>query len=221
MSAPAGQLLGSLLKVSDGPLTPRLLATLQAVDAVHGDGNVGTVSVDHGGISPHLGMFFPGSPPRIAIRVKQLEPGLTLLHEVGHLLDNTGIEPGRGWRSLAEDPRLAPWWRAVSNSDLYLRFVQLSGQDRMRVPKSWGSGYDYAAVDQSKVKDRLEPRELFARSYAQYIVVESGEALLRQELDHARSGRQAMMHPEHWPDDDFEPIRVEMDLLIRSLGWRI
>lgn len=220
MSAPAGQLLGSLLKVSEGPLTPQLLATLRAVDTVHGDGNVGSVSIDHGGISPHLGMFFPGSPPRIAIKVKQPEPGLTLLHEVGHLLDNTGIERGMGWRSLADDSRLAGWWQAVTNSDLYARFIELSGQDRARVPKAWGTGYEYGTVEQSKVKDRLDPRELFARSYAQYIVAESGDPLLRKELDHARAGREAILHPEQWPDDDFEPIRVELDLLIRSLGWR-
>lgn len=220
VSSPAGQPFHTLLQLEQGKITPLLEATVRALDSVHGDGNVGPVAVTLGGIT-HLGQFWPGVPPRIAIRTaRQLEPGLTLLHEVGHLLDHTGIEKGAAWRSTADDPKLAGWWTAVLDSDLYRWLLSLSGRDRVLLPRSWGTGKEFVTLEKRTVRDRLDRKELFARSYAQYVVVESGDLALRAELDHARKAPGAIMYPEQWPDDDFEPIRQALDGLIRNLGWR-
>lgn len=218
--AAQGVPLGTVLAIEAGPMSDVLAATVSALDRVHGDGKLGTIAVKQRGRGSTLGLYTAGSPPSIEVKKGQAEPGLTLLHEVGHLLDDTGIEPGKSWRTLDSDPRLAPWWEAVKKSALFAYFVKLTEQTRMRVPREWGRAYEYATIEHSKVRDRLDPRELFARSYAQYVVVESGDPVLRAELNHAREGRHAIMYPEHWPDEDFEPIRVAMDNLVRSLGWR-
>ena len=218
--AALGTRLGSLLFVDDGQNRGALEETLHIVDLVHGDGNIGSVRVRHGGSGTALGCYRPGATKEICVKAGQKEPRLTFLHEIGHLLDDAGIEPGKSWRSRADDPRLAEWWSAVRATSLYARFTQLQMGKKLRVPRDWGRAYDLVDIDQRIVSDRLDARELFARSYAQFVVMTSGDTTLRAELEHARSGRDAVMYPEHWPDDDFQPILNALTTLMRNLGWR-
>ena len=62
----------------------------------------------------------------------------------------------------------------------------------------------------------LKPRELWARSYAQYIVTKSGDPLLLAELDRIRKGPEPW---RQWTDAEFQPILKQMDKLFRKKGW--
>ena len=147
------------------------------------------------------------------------EPRLTLLHEVGHLLDHAGIASDGGFQSNSENPRLTQWWDAVTRSAVYLRAVAMKGKKSMLVELRTGRK-ERIRIDQRIVSDRLDARELFARSYAQYIVVRGSNEALREELRRARSGQNALKYPEHWDEEDFVPIAVAFDELLRRLGWR-
>jgi hypothetical protein len=65
----------------------------------------------------------------------------------------------------------------------------------------------------------LQLDELWERSYAQYIVVRSGDAGLRAELDERRQLHGSPAVPYLWEDDDFGPVAAEIDRLFRRLGW--
>lgn len=69
--------------------------------------------------------------------------------------------------------------------------------------------------------DMLSTKEVFARAYAQYIVVKSGNAQALAELDHFRSDMAAGRHLKgrQWEDDDFKPIVEAFDNLFRAVGW--
>lgn len=58
--------------------------------------------------------------------------------------------------------------------------------------------------------------ELFARGYAQYIAMRTGNAELIRELDAARERFDGLWQ---WPDDEFAPIISLYDALFRALGW--
>ena len=205
--------LSELLVLGGGLSAEKLKIAVAAIDQVHGDGRVGIVQVTLVAGNAQQGSYVPGPPPAITIKSRGAEPALSLLHEVGHLLDDRGFGPGQGFRSMAGDIRLEPWRKAVSSSRLFARLASMKGKARMKVPRAFGPGFELASINQEVVEDWLLPRELFARSYAQYIAAESGDSTLTTELQHARSGR---LYPEHWMDDDFVSIRSEMDALVRA-----
>jgi hypothetical protein len=63
------------------------------------------------------------------------------------------------------------------------------------------------------------PQELWARSYAQWVAVNSGSARLKAELDSAREHWYADTGPylyEQWDDQDFVPLALALDALFAS-----
>ncbi|MCV5648931.1 hypothetical protein OFN55_40020, partial [Escherichia coli] len=66
----------------------------------------------------------------------------------------------------------------------------------------------------------LDPSELWARSYAQYIARKSGDPAMREELAEMLRARAGLNLYALWEDEEFAPIMKEMDDLFRSLGWR-
>lgn len=74
----------------------------------------------------------------------------------------------------------------------------------------------FEPVDRDRLEYLLNPEEVLARSYSQWIALRSGSSLLRQQLD----VRRRSPYPEHWDDDDFEQIAEAFDALFESRGWK-
>jgi hypothetical protein len=65
------------------------------------------------------------------------------------------------------------------------------------------------------------PEELWARSYAQFIVRQSGRVDVARSIAALRLGEIAgITVPLQWKEDEFDAIEREIELLMRSLGWR-
>lgn len=85
--------------------------------------------------------------------------------------------------------------------------------------------YQYQATP-SWFKYAHSDLELWARGYAQYIAVRSGDLTMMAQLraqqakyvDAKRGGDLAI--PHQWEDDDFEPIAQAIDGLFTALGWK-
>ncbi|MEM6328359.1 MAG: hypothetical protein AAF791_14695, partial [Bacteroidota bacterium] len=98
------------------------------------------------------------------------------------------------------------WWDAVTASDAYRDLRLVADGDR---PAS------IPLLPQSYADYLLEPWELWARSYAQYIAQRSGDPTMRSQIAGLRSD-----HPlKQWSDDDFEPIADVIDSIFRDLQW--
>jgi hypothetical protein len=69
--------------------------------------------------------------------------------------------------------------------------------------------------------DMLSTKEVFARAYAQYIVVKSGDGQALDELRKFRGDMAAggQLKGRQWQDDDFKPIEAAFDALFRAVGW--
>jgi hypothetical protein len=82
------------------------------------------------------------------------------------------------------------------------------GESKTRISTNWLS---YA----------LRTNELWARSYAQYIAVRSGDAAMMAELRKEQAEQRAAAVPitAQWQDDDFEPIARAFDAIFTQLGW--
>ena len=74
-------------------------------------------------------------------------------------------------------------------------------------------------VDQRYTSYLLNPKELWARSYAQYIAKKSGNATMLAQLDSVRNS-DPFYGSRQWQDADFEAIASAIDALFKDKGWQ-
>jgi hypothetical protein len=49
--------------------------------------------------------------------------------------------------------------------------------------------------------------------------VKSGNAKVLQQVEESREGIRSDVYPMQWEDADFEPIKIAIESILRSLGW--
>jgi SPP1 gp7 family putative phage head morphogenesis protein len=121
-----------------------------------------------------------------------LRPG-TVVHEFGHYLDAVSSPAGMA-TEFARELGLTEWAEAVLQS----RAVRNIAGDR-----GWSDKHKAYLLD---------PRELWARSFTQWVALRSGP-----DGDVIRRGLEDRV--DHWDDDDFEPIAEAIDRYVRRRGW--
>ena len=181
------------------------------IQQVHGDGILPKINVDHVLDPDSLGEYKRHKqtlkPDSIAFRADGPWPDLTVAHETGHFLDHAGAPGTRPfWQLQTEHDTtqdLAAWWKAANDSKALGRIQAL----KVRTQKELKSKKYY-----------LQPCEVWARSYAQYIAEESGDAVMKMQVQTilGSGGRYA---DRHWEESDFAPIRQAMTDLFVKWGW--
>lgn len=186
---------------------------LAALDSVHGDGQLPGIPVMLSRGSTRLGEYEyqrSGRAVRIRVSARVSDPGLALLHEVGHFLDQQALDGGISFfHASANATRLAAWRTAVRNTEAVHSLARLQAQKRL-------------TVDRRQLAYLLRIQEIWARSYAQYIALQSGDQELAQQLEALLIGQRRATIPvmEQWEMDDFAPVADAMDRLFSDLGWR-
>jgi len=231
-------------RVSDAVRPPHFEAfsrtvrpALRFIDSVHRDGNLPAIEMrplaDPPGRDTQA-QYWPGTGdalPVIEIWRGCGSPWIVCIHEIGHFLDNRGFDlPSDQWASEIS-PLLQPWRDVVSGTRVCERLRYLNSLPQYRETdasgQSWlicfeevtlGNGTVIERpVDVDLVRYAIAWRELFARSYVQYIVHESGDARLLEQFVQVRVGESVVLH---WDGDDFLPVHAAIDDLMRLVGWR-
>lgn len=195
------------------PFPAELALALSSVDAVHGDGTLPQIPVmkNRGGAT--AGSFTPPADMRIATATR--EPRLTLLHELGHLLDWDGIS----YRSDREDSELAQWRAAVEASAPIRQLRSMAKRKTMVAKLSPWRGPEKVRIRQKHVSYLLRPTEIFARSYSQFIAQRSGDVALLTELGGLLGRGSEVLYPEQWKEPDFGQVSQAFEDLFRGRGW--
>lgn len=170
---------------------------IRIIDSVHGDGVLPQIPVK-GDPSPSAAgsfhAFSNGKVEQIKVRVTGAWPRMTTAHEVGHFLDHSGMGiPGK-WESQTPGPL----------ADIVAALQKTSTWQRIRAEAGPNTAYYERA------------RETWARAYAQFIAVQSGDAEMLRELDKIRT---SIAPWRQWPDVEFEPIRKMIVAFFQSLKW--
>jgi hypothetical protein len=218
-SRPAGVSIGRYLRFDRSALqNADFTDAISAIDRVHGIAgqlldvpllNAGAVvDPDRRGadawfrfeIEPDLSV----RPLSIVVRLATPHRRLKTQHEIGHYIDLEGL-PGDGFSSSVA-VELADWRAAIRRSDAFQELARLTrtasdaGQRRMRAA---------LALD-----------EVWARSYAQFIALRSGDPRLLAEVGALRTGAIGdVAIPLQWASDDFAPISAAITALMRRLRW--
>jgi hypothetical protein len=219
--SPGGIPISSRIVVPSGASFDPVRRALAAIDAVHGDGDLPRLPVVRTRGTMEVGAYEwsdrTGAPLRLRFSGIGDHPELTVVHEIGHLLDHQALgQPGTfasergGAQSVMEAIRLS----AASRTLVLLRrrrIVILEERGRRVVEP----------VKQSLVAYYMQPREQFARAYAQYVSRLARADDLTEQLLELRRSRAGSMYHLQWTDADFEPISMAFDKLFRRRRWVI
>jgi hypothetical protein len=212
---PDGRPLTEVITVRPAEEYPDLIAqaeaALTAANQIHQDGVLPDLQVVFRKVSryqedPALYKKSLGGGERVEINVDpatELPIGLVILHETGHLLDNLGLHVPTAARAYASNgqPELDALIKALRETSAVSRLAARYGEDA----------------------DILERQELFARAYAQFIIEESDDALLKSGLTRFRKGEfEAEGFPRelHWNSTEFRSIKALMRALFKQAGWK-
>lgn len=224
---PAGTPVSRALNTpSSGKYATAYEDALNAIDGVHGDGVLPEIPVKTKSNMQAYGLYthYVGAGPRdIAINGKGDHLQTTLAHEVGHFLDHMGIgEPGKF--ASESSPLLGEWRQAAGMSRAMQTLVNKSIKPEsyavnVTVTHSSGQQLTYnAKPSPDHLRYLLSDKEVWARSYAQYVATRSGNEAMLAQL--AEQRKDQLYGERQWDDDDFQPIARAIDNLFQGLGWR-
>jgi hypothetical protein len=219
---PAGTPLGRALDIPAGIAYDDLRDVIAAIERVHGDRELPRIPVRLVAGIPEYGRFLydpvTGQPIGIIERADQRYRPLTVLHEVGHLLDWREFGGNRGFGS-AGNPLMHEWHIAVTGSRAFRQLDHLARRGTGRIDN--GRTIELTERELLAVTRSLLPDECWARSYAQYGATRSKMISLHRNLESLRArDPRKVYYPLQWDDDDFIPIAEAIDQLFIDMGWR-
>lgn len=200
------------------PMANDLLRTAVAIiDSVHTDGALPTLPAEvKANLGASYGMYSPG------VRVEVLSSGpwplLTSLHEIGHFLDHYGIGTPGQFASIS-DPVLDAWKQAVDASATVQRLCLIIAQSTVTGTDARGRPI-LIPLRPGYIAYLLDPWELWARSYAQYIAGSSANAEALRQLNICRNEMELQAIGRQWPDNDFAAIAQAIEAVLKGLGWK-
>lgn len=192
--------------------------TLEAIDRVHGDGALPIIPLKRAPAgATYEGAYYRSHDDqalRITLRAGGDHPEMTLAHEIGHFLDHKGT-PGPGFAS--EKAKLFADWRdAVRSTDAFRQLNELASGPMVR-----RIGSDIVQLNKPYLDYLLSWAELWARSYAQWIALRSGDEVMQQQLERtwARQRSALLDLPRQWYAEDFDQVARSIDDIMRRMGW--
>lgn len=201
-----------------GSQATKARTALNLIDAVHGDGDLPPIPIAGTAKRTQVGGYaferYTGKPIRIELSRYAPDPEMTLLHEVGHFLDHQTLGL-RSQNASEYHATLAKWREAVRATEPVRTLKDWSAQSHITVTLPDGSTVQ-RLINQKYVQYLLRDREIFARSYAQYIATKTGDPTLLDQLKNIRTGGNAITQ---WNDAEFRPIMAALDDVFRGLGW--
>jgi len=171
---------------SSQPLRDAVVAT----NSVHQDGVLPVITVTCAFLMNKYRQFSK-TAGKISMEVNPASrsAAFTMAYEVGHFLDYSGLGNPGEWAS--EVPGVLDRWRTAVRAGRgiqHLRPLLESGTDVAAETLTSGTVVE-CPVKQSYLRYMIRPRELWARSYTQFIAVKSGDLTLLHQLDDLRSRR--------------------------------
>lgn len=179
---------------------------LKAINSVHSDGSLPKIPVMLHRMKANAAFLTSGnfgqmSPHSIMLKSSGKTKEFSFIHETGHFLDFSAI--GRAGRFETKfDSVITPVIKKIKESQAYGKLLEIK----------------HTTLDH-RIRDHInylcDERELWARSYAQYIAEKSNNRILLTQLENNRT----FDFPYHWSEKDFKEIKAEIDKLFTQLGW--
>jgi len=192
---------------------------LAAIDAVHGDGDLPLLPVVRTRTATEAGAYEwsdrSGEPLRLRFSNLGDHPELTVVHEIGHFRDPQAF--GRPGMFASGSGALATLMRAIDRTEAVNRLRALRVRRRVIVDER--GRREAEVISQSRVACLLQPIELFARAYAQFVTWESRHEGQLKQLEYLRSLRRTRVYHDIWEEDDFAAVASELSRFLGRRRW--
>ncbi|MGH2558469.1 MAG: hypothetical protein ACRDJH_05340 [Thermomicrobiales bacterium] len=209
-----------LSPLSTDSMRDRVRRALAIVDTIHLARALPRIPIDHVVVpdarAQYRSQVNRGRALGIGIDPFEPRPELSIVHEIGHFLDHQAIGNRGGFASSRH--RSLDAWRQVVGSTSQIRTLRILAR---------ASGEVFAGLlgrapgpeDRERIESLLRYTEVWARSYAQYVVSQSASLLLIGQLAEERAEANPIQSLGFWDDHEFQPIRSAIDDLFRQKGW--
>lgn len=184
-------------------------AAVEAITSVHRISHLPSIDVLFTA-SDRYGGYTPATEERdrsLELSVIALTPRLTVVHEFGHFVDDAigGFEvySSQELNSLVS--------RVIADAE------RTQAIRALRVYEQQTKGT--FSAERAQVIYRLQEVEIWARAYAQYIAIRSGDTQLLVEVQKRRDIDIGVLQNEQWEWNDFDLIASAIDALMQILGW--
>jgi hypothetical protein len=201
--------------------SPILQKALDIVDRVHGTDIWQKVRVvqDFDDLNQPWSAGFKGTPKRAFLFLNEDQSAgvFEILHELGHGILAYGFDDFDNHK-IVDDSFFQAWRAAIRQSRGYTQLAQMQKQTTVQIYRL--SGAKEYFVDQELLEYYLSWHELFARSYAQYVSLVSGELELLEAVAQAsHSPLRQLLYATQWQDDDFDEIFNALENMFLNKGW--
>lgn len=160
------------------------------------------------------GLYKVGDARSSEILINRINAGprATTAHEVGHFLDHHLFGAGK--------PGLAHMGSHMKTEEMEMLFRAMYNSPSVR---SLTNTARKAVLDgdlgrANVCRYLLTPTEMFARAYAQYIAVRSGNPAMRLDVRGYRVSWSKYGYRAQWQDKEFGPVAHQMEALLRRRG---
>jgi SPP1 gp7 family putative phage head morphogenesis protein len=184
------------ITIRDRELKGEMQKVLDLIDATHDDGAIPELKIQLSRDRSSYG-YISFREDHIGIRASGDHRELTLAHEIGHAIDWYALPERTGIFASEQSEALLDWKSAVQGSDAIKRIDAERG-----------------LMNQHYF---LSGREMFARSYSQYIALKTQDARLIEQINAIVNGTTAPWR--QWAWEDFQPIADAFDDLFIEKGW--
>jgi hypothetical protein len=216
---PAGKAVTPQFTQFDGPVKKQAVKALELIDLVHGDGDLKDIPVKKmatKGTQAQFAFTTTGAPLEIKVSTKATHPVFSMVHEMGHYFDLHAIGKKGVWDSQDNSSVVSTVLKVANESDVV---KQLSAMLKNRAITIDGKAYPLSPSGVKYIKYLLEPHEIWARAYAQYIAKKSGNELLLDGLKDRLDRGATSAVPTQWDDANFWDIEKAIDEMMKRLGW--
>lgn len=266
---PVGTPVGNALDIDQRAPYKRIRTALALIDQVHGDGELAPIKVGaqatrargrgyHAYYDRTAAVLGRGaSTIGISSNAQTGDPYNTAIHEAGHWLDHKALPEAKFGQQVvprdayaSEHNDSAAWenWRTAAKQSRTIQQLERWRQAGLMPDAAHptygyqGDGVTPRGAQRANVNYLLTAKETWARSYAQYVVVRSGDTAALAELRRKQAvssygpvkadtpfnrngiGKPAQAntwdYPVVWQDDEFEPIANAIDQILENKGWR-
>jgi len=200
----------SLPEMSNRAFRHDVQSTLERIGSVHVVSDLPrlritfTDSDQYGGYTPET----DEAERRLELSVRSVTPRLTTAHEIGHFLDD----------ALGDFVVFS----SMETRSPISRIIHTARQSRAIGQMEEFRRQSEGVINPTRfqVLNRLEAVEIWARSYAQYIALRSGDKQMMREVEYRRRIETDVRRNEQWEWDDFAAIAMAIDAEFGDLGWR-
>ena len=143
------------------------------------------------------------------------EKHITIFHEIGHLIDLVGVgTPGQFESRTAN----GLFTRLLHLAQATPEIMKINDMLASKVIQIGGNNLPLPANTLNRLTYLIDPAEIVARSYAQFIVEKSRSKKLVKMLQNRKKDNK---FGEQWSETNFRPLLLEWNNILNSIGWHV